>query len=94
MLEIVTDLSIFVSSILIYKELGWELQILYNIQNNNALMYLCDLIPPTTTTAVYPMRNGSDIIIILQAIDYLYWFIPLTIREWNSLNPSLRNMEL
>jgi hypothetical protein len=43
-------------SILIYKELGWEslaerrkrrkLQMFYNIQNNNAPMYLCDLIPP------------------------------------------------
>jgi hypothetical protein len=45
---------IFASSILIYKELGWEslaerrkrrnLQMFYNIQNNNAPMYLCDLI--------------------------------------------------
>jgi hypothetical protein len=38
-------------------ELGWEslaerrqrrkLQMFYNIQNNNAPMHLCDLIPPT-----------------------------------------------
>jgi hypothetical protein len=55
--RIVTGLPIFASSILTYKELGWEslaerrkrrkLQIFYNIQNNNAPMYLCDLIPPS-----------------------------------------------
>jgi hypothetical protein len=56
-----------------YKELGWEslaerrkrrkLQMFYNIQNNNALVYLCDLIPPSIqNTTVYPLRNGSDII--------------------------------
>ena len=64
--RIVTDLPIFASSILIDKELGWELQMFYNIQNNNAPMYFCDLIPPTIqSTTVYPLRNGSDIIIIL-----------------------------
>jgi hypothetical protein len=36
----------------------------HNIQNNNAPMYLCDLIPPSIqSTTVYPLRNGSDIII-------------------------------
>ena len=55
--RIVTGLPIFASSILIYKELSWEslterrerrkLQMFYNIQNNNAPRYLCDLIPPT-----------------------------------------------
>ena len=34
----------------------------YNIQNNSAPMYLCDLIPPSIqSTTVYPLRNGSDI---------------------------------
>ena len=52
--KIVTGLPIFASSILIYKELGWEslaerrkrrkLQMFYNIQNNNAPRYLCDII--------------------------------------------------
>ena len=70
--RIVTDLPIFASSILIDKELGWELQMFYNIQNNNAPMYFCDLIPPTIqSTTAYPLRNGSNIIIILQTIDYL-----------------------
>ena len=103
--RIVTGLPIFASSILIYKELGWEslterrkrrkLQMFYNIQNNNAPRYLCDLIPPTIrSTTVYPLRNGSDIIIpfciLLITCDS---FIPSTICQWSSLNPSLRNME-
>jgi hypothetical protein len=51
--RIVTGLPIFASSILIYKELGWEslterrkrrkLEMFYNIQNNNAPRYLCDI---------------------------------------------------
>ena len=51
MIKSVTGLPIFASSIIIYKELGWEslaerrkmrkLQMFYNIQNNNAPMYLC-----------------------------------------------------
>ena len=103
--RIVTGLPIFASSILIYKELGWEslterrkrrkLQMFYNIQNNNAPRYLCDLIPPTIrSTTVYPLRNGSDIIIpfciLLITCDS---FIPSTICQWSSLNPSLRNVE-
>ena len=67
--RIVTGLPIFASSILIYKELSWEslterrkrrkLQMFYNIQNNNAPMYLCDLIPPSIqSTTVYPLRYG------------------------------------
>jgi hypothetical protein len=62
--RIVTGLTLFASSILIYKELGWEslaerrkrskLQMFYNMQNNNAPMYLCDLIPPSIqSTTVY-----------------------------------------
>jgi hypothetical protein len=67
----------------------------YNIQNNNAPRYLCDLIPPTIqSTTVYPLRNGSDIIIPFCRLSIICdSFIPLTIRQWNSLNPSLRNAE-
>ena len=60
--RIVTGLPIFASSILIYKELGWEslterrkgrkLQMFYKIQNNNAPGYLCDLIPPVCVMEV------------------------------------------
>jgi hypothetical protein len=42
----------------------------YNIQNYNAPMYLCDLIPPTIeSTTAYPLRNGSDIIMAPQRQD-------------------------
>jgi hypothetical protein len=35
----------------------------YNIQNNNAPRYLCDLIPPSIQRkTLYPLRNGSAII--------------------------------
>ena len=66
----------------------------YNIQNNNAPRYLCDLIPPTIqSTTVYPLRNGSDIIIPFCRLSNTYdSFIPSTIRQWNSLDPSLRNV--
>ena len=57
--NLVTGLPIFASRILIYKELGWEslaerrkrrkLQMFYNIQNNNAPRYLCDLILPNNS---------------------------------------------
>ena len=101
----VLSLPIYASSILIYKELGWEslaerrkrrkLQMFYNIQNNNAPMYLCDLIPPSIqSTTVYPLSNGSDIIMPFCRLSNTYdSFIPSTIRQWNSLVPSLRNVD-
>ena len=101
--RIVSGLTIFASSI--YKELSWEsltekrkrrkLQMFYNIQNNNAPRYLCDLILPTIqSTTVYQLCNGSDIIIPCCRLSITCdSFIPSTIRQWNSLNPSLRNME-
>ena len=103
--RIVTGLPIFASSILIYKDLGWEslaerrkrrkLQMFYNIQNYNAPMYLCDLIPPTIqSTTAYPLRNGSDIIIPFCRLSNTYYsFIPSTIRQWNSLDPPIRNVD-
>jgi hypothetical protein len=67
----------------------------YNIQNNNASMYLCDLIPPSIqSTTVYPLRNGSDIKMPFCRLSNTYdSFIPSTIRQWNSLDPSLRNVD-
>ena len=54
----------------------------YNIQNNNVPGYLCDLIPPTIqSTPVYPLRNGSDIIIPFCRLSNTYDpFILSTIR--------------
>jgi hypothetical protein len=67
-------------------------RLFYNIQNNDAPRYLCDLIPPTIqSTTVYPLRNGSDIIIPFCRLSNTYdSFIPSTIRQWTSLDPSIR----
>jgi len=57
----------------------------YNIPNNNAPRYLCDLIPPTIqSTTVYPLHNESDIIIPICRLSITYdSFIPWTICQWN-----------
>jgi hypothetical protein len=67
----------------------------YNIQNNNAPMYLCELIPPSIqSTTIYPLRNGSDIIMPFCRLSNTYdSFITSAIRQWNSLDPSLRNVD-
>ena len=67
----------------------------YDIQNNNAPMYLCDLIPPSIqSTTVYPLRNGSDIIMPFCRLSNTYdSFIPSTIRQWNIFDPTLRNVD-
>ena len=72
-----------------------KFQMFYNIQNNNASRYLCDLIPPTIkSTTVYPLRIGIDIIIPFSRQSHTYdSFIPSTIRQWNSLDPSVRNVD-
>jgi hypothetical protein len=46
-------------------------------------MYLCDLIPPSIqSTTVYPLRNGSDIIMPFGRLSNTYdSFIPSTIRQ-------------
>jgi hypothetical protein len=55
----------------------------YNIQNNNAPRYLCDLISPTIQSTIgYPLRNGSDIIIPFCRLSVTCdSFIPSTIRQ-------------
>lgn len=103
--RIVTGLPIFTSTSLIYKELGWEpladrrkrrkLQMFYNIQHENAPKYLCDLIPPTLqSTTMYPLRNGDDVILPFCRLSTTYGsFIPSTIRSWNNLDTSIRNVD-
>ena len=68
---------------------------IYNIQYNNVSRYLCDLIPTTIqSTTVYPLINGSHIIISFCKLSITYdSFIPSTIHQWNSLDPSLRNVD-
>ena len=71
--RIVTGLPIFTKTDK-YTETGWitlssrrhnrKLQLFYNIKNGHAPNYLRELIPPTVqSTTIYPLRNGSDLII-------------------------------
>jgi hypothetical protein len=98
----VTGLPIFASFILIYRvRLGIigrkkkKEKMIYNIQYNNVSRYLCDLILTTIqSTTVYPLINGSHIIIPFCKLSITYdSFIPSTIHQWNSLDPSLRNVD-
>ena len=103
--RIVSGLPIFTKSETIYNELGWEslaerrtrkkLQLFYNIIHGNAPNYLNELIPPTIQSiSTYPLRNGSDIMVPFCRLSTTYdSFIPSTIREWNALDPSVRNID-
>ena len=71
-----------------------KLHLFYNIQNNNAPGYLYNLIPPTIqSTTVYSLRNGDDIIIPFCRLSITNdYYIPSTIRQWNNLDLSIRNV--
>ena len=101
--RIITGLPIFTNTEYLYRETGWErleerrtrrkLQLFYNIQNGSTPPYLLDLIPPTIqSTTIYPLRNGNDIIVPFYRLSLLSRdsFVPATVREWNSLNLSVR----
>ena len=89
----------------IYRETGWErleerrtrrkLQLFYNIQNGSTPPYLLDLITPTIqSTTIYLLRNGNDIIVPFCRLSLNRdSFVPATVREWNSLNLSVRNLD-
>ena len=54
-----------------------------------------DLIPPTIqSTTIYPLRNGNDIIVPLCRLSLARdYFVSATVREWNNLNLSVRNLD-
>jgi hypothetical protein len=103
--RIITGLPIFTNTEYLYRETGWErleerrarrkLQLLYNIQNGSTPSYLLDLIPPTIqSTTIYPLRNGSDIIVPFCRLSLTRdSFVSATVREWNNLNLSVRNLD-
>ena len=103
--RIVTGLPIFTKLETLYKEIGWEtleerrkrrkLQMFYNIQNKNAPDYLVNLIPPNIqSTTRYPLRNGQDIILPFCRLSLTTEsYIPSTIKQWNSLDLSIRNVD-
>ena len=96
---------IFTNTEYLYRETGWErleegrtrrrLQLFYNIQNGSTHPFLLDLIPPTIqSTTIYPLRNGNDIIVPFCRLSLTRdFFVPATVREWNSLILSVRNLD-
>jgi hypothetical protein len=100
--RIITGLTIFTNTEYLYRETGWErleerrkLQLLYSIQNGSTPSYLLDLIPPTIqSTTMYPLRNGNDIIVPFCRLSLTRdSFVSATVREWNKLNLSVRNLD-
>ena len=102
--RIVTGLPIFCKLEYLYDETGWEklwerrncrkLQLFYNIQNGYTPHFLENLIPPKIqSTTVYPLRNGNDIIVPFCRLSLTQnSFIPSTVRQWNNLDQSVRNL--
>jgi hypothetical protein len=72
-----------------------KLQLFYNIQNGSTPPYLLDLIPSSIqSTTIYPLRNGNDIIVPFCRLSLTRdYFVPSTVRKWNSLNLSVRNLD-
>jgi hypothetical protein len=72
-----------------------KLQLLYNIQNGSTPSYLLDLIPPTIqSTTMYPLWNGNDSIVPFCGLSLTRdSFVSATVREWNNLNLSVRNLD-
>ena len=103
--RIVTGLPIFTSTELLYEETGWEtleirrdrrkLHMMYNIEHKNAPSYLCDLIPPKIQSLTnYPLRNGNDIMQPFCRLSVTSEsFFPSTIKEWNKLDVSTRELD-
>jgi hypothetical protein len=102
--RIVTGLPIFTKTEMLYIETGWELlsvrqkwrlQLFYNIVNKNIPNYLCTLIPSFIQgTSVYTLRNGNYIILPFCRLSSTRdSFIPSTIKMWNSLNNTIRNVD-
>ena len=105
--RIVTELSIFTKTDKLYPETGWttlssrrhnrKLQLFYNINKGHAPNYLRELIPPAVqSTTIYPLRNGSDLIIHFCRLSIAMTtesFIPSTIKLWNRLDQSDRKLD-
>ena len=78
------------------EELGENSNYSIISKNGSTPPYLLDLIPPTIqSTTIYPLRNGNDIIVPFYRLSLLSRdsFVPATVREWNSLNLSVRNLD-
>jgi hypothetical protein len=102
--RIITGLPIFTNTEYIEKLAGvdWKKEELgessncYLISKNGSTPpYLLDLIFPTIqSTTIYPLRNVNDIVAPFCRLSLTRdSFFPPTVREWNSLNLSVRNLD-
>ena len=93
-----TGLPMFTNTDKLYSETGWttlssrrhnrKFQLFYNIKNGHAPNCLRELIPPIVqSTTIYPLRNGSDLIIHFCRLSITTeYFIPSTVKLWNRLD--------
>ena len=105
--RIITGLPIFTNTEYLYRETGWErleerrtrrklqLFLIYNIQNGSTPPYLLDLIPQQSKVRLFThIRNGNDIIVPFCRFSLTRdSFVPATVRKWNGLNLSVRNLD-
>ena len=91
------------SSNLLLRDVGWDslanrrknakILLMYKILNGITPPYLKELIPPQVQTAThYPLRNRTNFRIPRARIQLMNnSYIPATLRQWNDLDPALRN---
>ena len=91
------------SSILLLNEVGWntltnrrkdaKLILMFKIIKGLTPSYLTDLIPPQVqSTTHYPLRNRTHFRVPLARTQLNNnSFIPATLRQWNALDPDIRN---
>ena len=95
--RIITGLPIFTNTEYLYRETGWERLEERRTRRKLQLLpsYLLDLIPPAIqSTTIYPLRNGNDIIVPFCRLSLTRdSFVSATVREWNNLNLSVRNLD-
>jgi hypothetical protein len=87
------------------EELGWatltsrrcsqRLCMMYKMQNNIAPVYLTQACPPLVgELSNYNLRNTDNIVLPLgKKAGYFNSFMPRTVRDWNSLDRTIRNRD-
>ena len=87
----------------LYIETGWEtlearrnkhkLVLFYKMFNDLTPLYLSSLVPPLVQNASrYNLRNSNDTQAVASRTTLFYnSFLPSSIRDWNRLNPDIRN---
>ena len=101
--RISTGTAKLVSVANLYIETGWEtldarrnkhkLVLFYKMFNDLTPLYLSSLVPPLVQNASrYNLRNSNDTQTVASRTSLFYnSFLPSSIRDWNRLNPDIRN---